>query len=76
MLQFAEDFPFISLQLYRLLLEESSKMKVKKVSQAFYSGVCLLHGCLIFPELLHCCAAALPIYPQDQTETLVGVIKV
>lgn len=35
MLQFAEDFPFISLQLYRLLLEESSKMKVKKVSQAF-----------------------------------------
>lgn len=30
MLQFIEDFPFISLQPYGLLLEESSKIKVKK----------------------------------------------
>lgn len=55
---------------------KAAKWKSRKCKPGFNSDVCLLHDCVIFPELLLCCAAALHIYPWDQTETPVDVIKI
>lgn len=76
MLQFIENFLSVSLQPYKPLLEESSEVKVKweKVNQVRVSA---FHMVLwSFHEIICCCAAALRIYPQHQTKSPVGVIKV
>lgn len=78
MLQFIENFLSVSLQPYKPLLEESSEVKVKweKVNRAF-ARVSAFHMALwSFPEIICCCAAAPRIYPQHQTKSPVGVIKV
>lgn len=75
-LQFIENFLSISLQPYRPLLEERSKVKLQwaEVSQAF-TRVSAFHKALwSFPQIIHCCAAALHIYPH-QTKSPAGLSR-